>query len=255
MFTTMEATYDPHDVTRSAYEDRILGKGTYATFTIVGDGCVRDGECVTSKNYPANHGNDEACTIRGFEGRALQFERFDVESHGTCAYDALTIRTAAHPSGHAYCSTVKPDGLVPTAPIQWRTDSSVVRGGWKMCPSATAQRMSSTRRSAGAVAVAAALLASITIPIYRRRRIYRRKSFAYATRTVISVEAHAAAAEPSGAEDVTVEAPVAQSELERVEVSVEASAAEPEQEAPSVGATEPHSSPRPRANSLVATTI
>ena len=135
MFTTMEATYDPHDVTRSAYEDRILGKGTFATFTIVGNGCVRDGECVKSKNYPANYGDNEACTIRGFNGRALQFERFNVESHATCAYDSLTI------NGQAYCGTTKPDGLVPTAPIQWRTDHNTVRGGWKMCPSATAQRM------------------------------------------------------------------------------------------------------------------
>jgi len=128
MFTSMEARYDPHDVTRSEYEDRILGKGKYATLTITGTGCVRDGECVTSKNYPKDYGNREECTIRGFEGKAIGFESFDVESHNKCDYDALII------NGNPHCGSVKPV-VVPTAPIEWKTDGSVVRGGWKMCPS------------------------------------------------------------------------------------------------------------------------
>ena len=39
--------------------------------------CQVVGPCVQSSGFPtSNYGNNEACTIRGFEGRELQFERF-----------------------------------------------------------------------------------------------------------------------------------------------------------------------------------
>ena len=127
-------------MTRSEYEDRILGKGKHAIFTIAGDGCVRDGECVTSKNYPNNYGSNEACTIR-FKGSGIWFEGFDVEPHATCNYDALTI------NGNKHCGSVAPVA-VPTGPIEWKTDGSVVKGGWKLCPSGLVTSRTQAKHSA-----------------------------------------------------------------------------------------------------------
>ncbi|XP_072171274.1 protein SpAN-like [Diadema setosum] len=106
-------------------------------------GCVymltdEDGE-ITSPNYPSNYDNHEDCTwlIEGAPGATvtLTFVDMDIESHSTCNYDAVEVRTGDVSSpGLKFCGTTLPGEQVSTGNqllVAFTSDYSVTRRGFK----------------------------------------------------------------------------------------------------------------------------
>ncbi|XP_071498641.1 extracellular serine proteinase-like [Diadema antillarum] len=92
----------------------------------------------TSPNFPSNYGNNEMCsfTIEAEAGETvtLSFGSFDLESHTSCAYDAVEIMDGNGNLLQRVCGSAVPapitstnDGLV----IKFTSDSSVTRGGFE----------------------------------------------------------------------------------------------------------------------------
>lgn len=93
-------------------------------FWVVDGSCPIDGEgCVTSPNYPHNYFNGDRCLIDINNISHVSVVDFDTES-----YDVLTI---GNESLHGY---QRFPGTLPAAQIEWSSDSSVSRKGWKLCP-------------------------------------------------------------------------------------------------------------------------
>merc|ERR1711904_523998 len=101
-----------------------------------GNGCVVDANsCVMTKNYPENYDTNEACTITVHQEVPLQVVSFSTEAR----YDRLTV------NGRDYSGSAGPaEGEVPTGEMKWKSDFSVVRQGWKICPMVTSSTTSST---------------------------------------------------------------------------------------------------------------
>jgi len=93
------------------------------TWTISGSGCVMDGNCITSSNYPSAYGNSESCTINLSGSVSVTTSAFNTES----GYDYLTA------GGTQYAGTSGPATNWYTGTISWATDSSVTKSGWKLC--------------------------------------------------------------------------------------------------------------------------
>jgi len=93
------------------------------TWTLTGSGCVMEGNCVHSKNYPQNYGNGEQCNINLYGDIPISFEAFSTESR----YDILTM------GGTPYSGTSVPPSGTYSGSISWASDYSVVSSGWKLC--------------------------------------------------------------------------------------------------------------------------
>ena len=108
------------------------------TFEVVSGSCKVRNECVYSDNY-VNHifwwmrmlgeySNSQDCVIEQNRPFKLDVRLFDVESHGLCSFDSLTV------NGKAYCGTEGPQGVTPDDRLLvWQTDSSVTRAGFTIC--------------------------------------------------------------------------------------------------------------------------
>jgi len=94
-----------------------------ANWELVGSGCTVSGNCAQSLNYPSNYGNGESCQIELGGATNIAFTAFNTESR----YDFLTI------GGTAYSGSSPPPDGVYTGVIDWATDYSVTRSGWKLC--------------------------------------------------------------------------------------------------------------------------
>ena len=87
------------------------------------------GSCAASPNYPNSYGNKEVCTISGVPPVGLQVVAFDVEESSGCRYDYITV------NGTKYCGTSGPQvAVAEDGVIEWRSDISEVRSGWKVRP-------------------------------------------------------------------------------------------------------------------------
>jgi len=97
---------------------------SYMWASIVG-ACTLDGACVESPNYPNYYSTDQSCTIQIDLNAAapIEVESFNTESY----FDRLTV------NGRAYSGTNGPSGVIPTANIQWASDFSVQKSGWRLC--------------------------------------------------------------------------------------------------------------------------
>jgi len=93
------------------------------TWTLKGSGCELSGNCAQSLNYPSNYGNGESCTIELGGEISIAFTSFNTESR----YDFLTI------GGTSYSGTSAPPGGAYSGTIDWSSDYSVTRPGWKLC--------------------------------------------------------------------------------------------------------------------------
>eukprot|EP00966_Prymnesium_polylepis_P088607 2050492-Prymnesium_polylepis.3 len=82
--------------------------------------CVLDNYCVQSSGYPtADYGRDEMCVVTGLPAIPAQVMAFEVEFHGVCLYDRLTM------NGAHYCGQSGPSGVTPLdGSITWTSDSS-----------------------------------------------------------------------------------------------------------------------------------
>lgn len=110
----------------------------------VGCGGEFDGESgqITSPNYPQRYGDNLLCnyTIRASEDTYIVahfIDKFDIESHALCVHDRLSAyqgtSSSAAPLGR-YCGNQIPTPIVSRSNLflQFRTDSSIVRSGFKL---------------------------------------------------------------------------------------------------------------------------
>jgi len=84
--------------------------------------------CVTSPNYPGNYGSNERCTI-GPNFGTIRVEAFNTERSS----DKMFVNGEAR-SGHAgYRNEGPPAGVNSVGYIEWISDVSVSKKGWKIC--------------------------------------------------------------------------------------------------------------------------
>jgi len=98
------------------------------SWVLSGTGCVMDGACIHSKNYPQEYGNNEECQVQLYGDIPLAVDgEFATES----VYDKLVV------SGVEYHGEPPSniDGLdgVHTGTISWNSDFSITAKGWKLC--------------------------------------------------------------------------------------------------------------------------
>jgi hypothetical protein len=136
---------DGHEVKRSLIQGDAKTSvsnssgGTNAKFEIISgaDACEVVGDCIMSKDTTANwkYSNDESCTIKVLSKGMLMSDKFMTEQ----GYDELTIRSDSNVvgtfsgSGNGYGPnqlSVSPDDV-----IEWITDYSGTKDGWKICMS------------------------------------------------------------------------------------------------------------------------
>ncbi|CAJ1356837.1 unnamed protein product [Effrenium voratum] len=89
--------------------------------------CAIDDEgCVMSHSFPRYYGAQEHCRLEIEEALAgpLRVTDFNTERR----HDFLTI------NGKAYSGTEGPQGVVPHGDIEWRSDHSISKRGWRLCP-------------------------------------------------------------------------------------------------------------------------
>ena len=74
------------------------------------------------------YSNNQHCVIKQNVPFKLDVRSFDVESHGLCSFDSLTV------NGVKYCGTEGPQGVTPDdGLLVWQTDHSVTRAGFTIC--------------------------------------------------------------------------------------------------------------------------
>jgi len=93
--------------------------------------CQLDADgCVYSPNYPSGYANEQSCDIRvnpSQEASPIAVEAFHTEAN----YDLLVVNGVSY-SGNLG-SQGGPHGVIPSGAIQWSSDYSVVKTGWKLC--------------------------------------------------------------------------------------------------------------------------
>ncbi|XP_071483598.1 dorsal-ventral patterning tolloid-like protein 1 [Diadema antillarum] len=92
----------------------------------------------TSPNFPSNYGNNERCSFKieaaAGETVTLSFDSFDLESHISCAYDAVEIRDGNGNLLQKACGSGVPDPITSTNNgmiVEFTSDSSITRGGFE----------------------------------------------------------------------------------------------------------------------------
>ena len=97
-----------------------------------------------SPNYPNDYGNNRDCQVSirfsGNQTVTIRLEAFNVESHGACAYDYLTVHdgstTSAPMIGSKLCGTspagtrMKSTGNIMT--LHFSTDTYMSVGGFQI---------------------------------------------------------------------------------------------------------------------------
>ena len=87
--------------------------------------CDTQGDCVSSKNYPDNHGNNESCSITMLQDTRVSVGSiFNLQSSS----DFLKIRWQFVES-----SSDVPKTLDMGETFTWRTDGLVTHEGWQLC--------------------------------------------------------------------------------------------------------------------------
>lgn len=89
--------------------------------------CAIDSEgCITSHNFPRFYGSQEHCSLDIDESLTgpLRVTDFETEKN----HDVLLV------NGQAYSGTDGPQGVTPYQRIIWRSDHSISKGGWRLCP-------------------------------------------------------------------------------------------------------------------------
>ncbi|XP_048223975.1 LOW QUALITY PROTEIN: cubilin [Perognathus longimembris pacificus] len=105
-------------------------------------GGIQAGESgvITSPNYPGPYTNSSHCAwlLEGPQGHTitLTFTVFDIERHGSCAWDSVTIRNGGSPTSPVigqYCGTTSP-GTIHSGSnqlmVMFNSDQSVAGGGF-----------------------------------------------------------------------------------------------------------------------------
>jgi len=82
--------------------------------------------CITSHNYPRFYGSQEHCSLEIEETMTGPLVVTDFETEKN--HDILTV------NGKAYSGNEGPQGIVPYGQIIWRSDHSISKRGWRLCP-------------------------------------------------------------------------------------------------------------------------
>merc|ERR1719422_1336113 len=93
------------------------------SWSVSGSGCTLSGNCVQSNNHPGSYSNNKQCSIQ-VQDVDLTVDAFSTENR----YDILTMS-----DGTAYSGTSGPSSGRYSGVIQWSSDYSVVKSGWKLC--------------------------------------------------------------------------------------------------------------------------
>ncbi len=88
----------------------------YGSCAISSDGCV------TSPGYPSNYASGQKCVFTMPE-LPLRVEAFSTEG----SYDKLKV------NGQDYSGERGTDDVTPSGGIEWTSDGSTERSGWKIC--------------------------------------------------------------------------------------------------------------------------
>ena len=96
---------------------------------------------ITSPNYPRNYPHNTQCiwVLRGTPGKkvTLTFTNFDVEAHGTCAYDYLELRQGDNANAsliNRYCGLNLPPSVTSfgnSLYVKFQSDSSSSGTGFR----------------------------------------------------------------------------------------------------------------------------
>lgn len=94
-----------------------------------------DGTCFESDPFSntkpyKQYKNNKKCTVMVQDAPGiLQLKHFNLEAHGSCAYDWLRVK------GKKYCSVIGPANVEvqPGDTIEFSTDGSATRTGFKVC--------------------------------------------------------------------------------------------------------------------------
>ena len=109
--------------------------GSY--FTVTGD-CDHSFNCVSSKNYPSSHGQNENCSVSILEDVGVSVSSvFSLEIG-----DHLIIRDSDVESRESV-----PSFLNASETFSWTTDDSVNDSGWELCFTRPTESLSSSRPS------------------------------------------------------------------------------------------------------------
>lgn len=94
-------------------------------FEVTGPCTLDGGNCVLTPNWPNNYGNSQQCkvTVKKQEGVKLQVVDFLLES----GYDFLKV------NNKKYSGSAGPNDVVAKGSIEWDSDHSVTKTGWKIC--------------------------------------------------------------------------------------------------------------------------
>ena len=84
------------------------------------------GACAATSSSDGDYQNGESCEVSFTQRVLLQVHLFDTES----GYDKLYVDPST--GGTPYSGTSGPDGVEASA-LSWRSDSSIVRNGFKVC--------------------------------------------------------------------------------------------------------------------------
>ena len=137
------------------------------TFTTSGDGCIFNGACVCSSNFPGHacgpasvgpqyglpdYGTSESCAITFGSPVQLEIHLFDVEGSGyncnNCGCDSLVVDDGSGVQTK-YCGSSGPPDGVTISSMAWSTDGGVERAGFKICFSPSeGRRLSETTSEA-----------------------------------------------------------------------------------------------------------
>lgn len=96
----------------------------WGTFELRGP-CVREGNCVSSGNYPESYEKNEACGMTVHASMNMEMQSFETELYR----DKLVVNGIQY-SGSS--DRAPPNPLV-TGEIQWLSDASLNKAGWKFC--------------------------------------------------------------------------------------------------------------------------
>ena len=101
-----------------------------ATNCMCSSNFAAEGACAATSTTDGQYNNSESCLVEFAQPVLLQVYFFDTEM----GYDSLTVDPGLQNGtwGTAYSGTEGPDGVAATN-LSWTSDSSVVRGGFKVC--------------------------------------------------------------------------------------------------------------------------
>merc|ERR1712070_1230912 len=99
-------------------------------WSVLSGPCLLDADgCVNSPNYPSRYANGQSCDIRANPAQAapIAVEAFDTEAN----FDKLVVNEIPY-SGNLGRQG-GPHGVIPSGTIEWSSDYSIVKTGWKLC--------------------------------------------------------------------------------------------------------------------------